>query len=363
MDWERHLQQAVDQVIKVCADEDIEADIVKGGSLRVATNPAQQARLHSALQEERSWGLGDADVVELTADDVSKRVVVADACGGLYTPHCARIHPAKLVSGLADAVVRQGTQIYENTPVVAVEPHRAQTVAGDVRAKWVLRATEGYTAALPGLRRMWLPMNSSMIVTEPITEDLWSDIGWANMETLSDKTHAYVYLQRTADNRIALGGRGAPYRFGSATDRYGATNGKTIGLLTEALHRLFPMTRGVQLAHAWCGVLGVARDWCATVGLDRSTGLGWAGGYVGNGVSTAHLAGQTLSDLVLGEDTPRTRLPWVGHKSRQWEPEPLRWLGVQSLYALYRTADRLESRGGSRTSRLAKVADLISGRQ
>jgi glycine/D-amino acid oxidase-like deaminating enzyme len=319
--------------------------------------------MRATLQEERSWGLGEADVVELTADDVSKRVRVAGALGGLYTPHCARIHPAKLVSGLADTVVRQGTPIYEDSPVVAIEPHRVHTVAGYVRAKWVLRATEGYTAGLPQLRRTWLPMNSSMIVTEPLTEDLWCDIGWDNLETLSDKAHAYVYLQRTADGRIALGGRGVPYRFGSATDRYGRTNAKTIGLLTEALHRLFPVTRDVELAHAWCGVLGVARDWCATVGLDRSTGLGWAGGYVGNGVSTAHLAGQTLADLVLGHDSSRTRLPWVGHESRKWEPEPLRWLGVQSLYALYRTADRLESRGGTSTSRLAKVADLISGRQ
>ena len=87
------------------------------------------------------------------------------------------------------------------------------------------------------------------------------------------------------------------------------------------------MLSTARITHAWGGALGVPRDWCASVGLDRSTGLAWAGGYVGDGVSTTNLAGRTLRDLVLGHDTDLTRLPWVGHRSRKWEPEPLRWLG------------------------------------
>ncbi|MGH8892328.1 MAG: FAD-dependent oxidoreductase, partial [Actinomycetes bacterium] len=97
-------------------------------------------------------------------------------------------------------------------------------------------------------------------------------------------------------------------------------------------------------------------DWCASVGLDRRSGLAWAGGYVGDGVSTTNLAGRTLTDLVLGRDTELTALPWVGHRSRRWEPEPLRWLGVSAALAAMTTADRVEAR----TARPARRAGLVN---
>jgi glycine/D-amino acid oxidase-like deaminating enzyme len=255
----------------------------------------------------------------------------------------------------------------------------ARTVFGDVRAKSVLRCTEGFTAGLPGTRRTLLPMNSSMVVTEPLPADVWREIGWDGRETLSDDAHAYMYAQRTADGRIAIGGRGAPYRFASATDDRGATDASTIGALKAILDKYFPATASAPLAHAWCGVLGVPRDWCASVTYHRGSGIGWAGGYTGHGVAAANLAGRTLADLVLGNDTELTALPWVGHRWRTWEPEPARWAGVHGLYALYRLADRLESPGAGAGSparvaptrvaparvalgeALAKIGDVISG--
>jgi glycine/D-amino acid oxidase-like deaminating enzyme len=206
-------------------------------------------------------------------------------------------------------------------------------------------------------------MNSSMIVTAPLAAAQWDAIGWQHAETLRNATNAYLYLQRTADGRIAVGGRGIPYRWRSRTDDHGVTDASTVATLTRSLRELWPALADVAVDHAWCGVLGVARDWCPSVGLDRATGMAWAGGYVGDGVTTSHLAGRTVAELIAGEDTPRTRLPWVDHHSRNWEPEPLRWLGVRAIYTLYRAADRAESAdGGPRSSRWATVADRISGR-
>ncbi len=232
----------------------------------------------------------------------------------------------------------------------------------------MLRCTEGYTASLPGLRRALLPMNSHMIVTEPLSPQAWQEIGWNGAETLGDEAHAYMYAQRTADGRIALGGRGVPYRFGSAVDQLGQTDPATVAALTDVLRRMFPAAGSAAIAHAWCGVLGVPRDWCATVTYNPASGLGWAGGYTGVGVAASNLAGRTLADLVLAEPSPLTALPWVGHRSRSWEPEPARWAGVQGLYALYRLADRLESpavpgRGVAVGvgEALGRVGDAISG--
>jgi glycine/D-amino acid oxidase-like deaminating enzyme len=259
--------------------------------------------------------------------------------------------------------------IFESTAVTEIrprgragEPAAAVTDQGTVRAEYVIRATEGFTAGIAGQRRQWLPMNSSMIVTEPLGEEIWKHIGWLGAELLGDEAHAYVYAQRTADGRIAIGGRGVPYRFGSRWDQWGATQPETVAALWRMIGKLFPAAADARVEHAWCGVLGVPRDWCSTVHLDHDSGLGWAGGYVGNGVTTANLAGRTLRDLLLREETELTRLPWVDRQVRQWEPEPLRWIGVHLIYALYRTADRRENHRLARTSNYARLAGLISGR-
>jgi glycine/D-amino acid oxidase-like deaminating enzyme len=225
----------------------------------------------------------------------------------------------------------------------------------------VLRATEGFTARLPAQGRTLLPMNSSMIVTEPLDDDAWREIGWAGYETIGDSAHVYMYAQRTADGRIAIGGRGVPYRFASGVDHRGVTQPAAIDTLGQVLRALFPAAARARIDHAWCGVLGVPRDWCATVTADPASGLGWAGGYTGHGVAASNLAGHTLADLVAGRTTDLTALPWVGHRTRRWEPEPLRWAGVHSLYALYRAADQAEGGGSARTSPLARIGDRISG--
>jgi glycine/D-amino acid oxidase-like deaminating enzyme len=272
------------------------------------------------------------------------------------------VQPADLVAGLAGVVAAAGVRLYEATPVTSISPGLARTPAGDVRAPYILRCTEGFTADIPGQHRTLLPMNSAMIVTGPLSDEAWQRIGWDGCETLGDEAHAYIYAQRTADGRIALGGRGIPYRFGSGIDHDGAIASSTIAQLGRILRRMFPAAASAGLDHAWCGVLGVPRDWCATVTLDAQAGLGWAGGYSGHGVAASNLAGRTLADLVRGVPSPLTTLPWVGHRSPRWEPEPARWAGVHGLYTLYRAADRLEGTGRSdRTSVLAKAGDLISG--
>lgn len=358
----RAMEQAVDDVLAVCADEGVDAGQVKDGVLYVARTPAQLERLRASLADERAWGLGEDHRRWMEPDELASRVRVAGALGAAFSPHCARVQPAALVRGLAAAVERRGVRILEGTRVTDVRPGAAVTERGTVRARHVLRCLEGFTAQLPGLRRTWLPMNSAMVATEPLPDSVWDEIGWRGAELLGDEAHAYCYAQRTPDGRIALGGRGVPYRFGSRTDVDGRTQEWTITSLRGILHDLFPATRDVPLAHAWCGVLGVPRDWSASVGLDPATGVGWAGGYVGSGLTTTHLAGRTLADLVLGRDTALTRLPWTNHRVRRWEPEPLRWLGVKAMYGLYREADRRESTGLGRTSVLARLGDRITGR-
>ena len=255
-----------------------------------------------------------------------------------------------------------GVRIAEGTTVTDFSQGRVVTDHGTVTAPIILRCTEGFTATLPGLRREWLPLNSAQIATEPLPAEVWKTIGWQGHEIFGDFDNAYCYCQRTREGRITVGARGIPYQFGSRVDANGAPDAETIRRLTATLHKHFPATRPYRIAHAWCGVLGVPRDWCATVGLDPATGIGWGGGYVGVGVSTSNLAGRTLADLALRRDTDLTALPWVNRRVRAWEPEPLRWMGVHGMYALYRLADQREALHGGAPSRLASIGNWLTGR-
>lgn len=357
---EKAMAGTVDEVIAVTEAEGIDADIVRTGNLQIASNKPQLDRLKEYYREFADWD--NADRVDfLSADEARQKIAIHNVQGGVIKHGMARVQPAKLVRGLAATVERMGVPIHEQTVVTQIEKGRVTTNRGTVRAPIIIRATEGFTAGISGHRRLWLPLNSALIVTEPLPDSLWKEIGWEGRELLGDMAHAYCYAQRTREGRIAMGGRGVPYRFGSKTDVRGQTQAATIAQLRAILTRLLPQTRDLRIDHAWCGVLGVPRDWCTTAGLDRETGIGWAGGYVGLGVSSSNLSGRTLRDLVFGHDTELTRLPWVNRSVRKWEPEPLRWLGVHSMYQLYRIADEREEAGLQQTSKLAAFADRLTG--
>jgi len=357
---QRAMQATVDEVGRAAAAEGIDCHWAKGGTVQLARSATQMERAIEEVAEARSFGFGEEDLRLLSAADARAFAGATDVLGGTYTPHCAAIHPARLVRGLAGVVRRRGVSLFERTPVLRIDPGQLVTATGTVRARYVIRATEGYTARLPGLRRTVAPVYSLMIATAPLPESAWAEIGLAGRPTFTDLRHLIIYGQRTADGRLAFGGRGAPYHLGSAVrpsfDRVPAV----FAALRRTLAELFPVLGDVAVTHGWGGPIGVPRDWCASVGLDRSTGLGWAGGYVGDGVSTTNLAGRTLADLITGTDSEITRLPWVGHRSPLWEPEPLRWFGVNTGLHVMSLADRQEARTG-RPSRAAQVAGRFLG--
>jgi len=355
----RAMQATLDEIAQVVATEDIDCGFTKGGTVVVARTPQQLDRARDEVAEARRWGFGEDDLALLGADEARARLAAAGALGATYTPHCAAVHPARLVRGLARAVERLGVTVHEQTPVTRIEPGVVTTPTGQVRAAVVVRATEGFTAQLPGLRRALAPVYSLMVATEPLGPDVWDRIGLQARETFADNRHLVIYGQRTSDDRLAFGGRGAPYHFGSRIRPEQDRDPAVFAALHRVLVDLLPVVQGAAFTHAWGGPLGIARDWCASVGLDRGTGLAWAGGYVGDGVSTTNLAGRTLADLVLERDTDLVRLPWVNHRSPQWEPEPLRWLGVSASLAVMTGADAEEERTGRQSRRAALLSRVL----
>jgi glycine/D-amino acid oxidase-like deaminating enzyme len=358
---QRAMQETVDEVGRVAAAEGIDCHFAKGGTVMLARSPAQLERAKAEVAEAREFGFGEESLRLLGAAEASRLVGATKVAGGTYTPHCAAIHPARLVRGLAAVVRGAGVAVYEQTPVLSLAPGRVVTAHGTVRADIVMRATEGYTPGLPGFERAIVPVYSLMVATEPLPPSVFEQIGLADRPTFGDLRNMIIYGQRTADDRLAFGGRGAPYHLGSAIrPGYDRVPG-VFAALRQTLAELFPVLGSVAVSHTWGGPLGIPRDWCASVGLDRSTGVGWAGGYVGDGVSTTNLAGRTLADLITGSDSPLTSLPWVGHRSPDWEREPLRWLGVNAGLQAMRVADWEEARTGRPSVAGAFMGRFVGG--
>lgn len=353
------MRASVREVVRVADAEGIDAQAALGGTIALARTRPQWRRARDEVAAARSWGRGEDDLRLLDAAEARDVLAATDVRGATYTPDCAAIHPARLARGLARAVERRGVRILERTRVRAIEPGRARTAHGTVRAEVVVRATEGFTPSLRGQTRTLVPVYSLMIATEPLAPEAWERIGLRRRETFSDHRHLIVYGQRTADDRLVFGGRGAPYHLRSRVrPEFDHDEGVFAGLYA-ALVEMLPPVAGARVTHAWGGPLGIARDWVASVGLDRATGLAWAGGYVGDGVSTTNLAGRTLRDLILQRDTELTRLPWVNHRSPAWEPEPLRWLGINLGLRAMTWADDEERLTRSRSVLARAVAPLL----
>lgn len=361
----RQLQQTMNDTVaeigRVCATEGLDCDFHQGGYLALARNPAQLRRAQGEITEASRWGFGDEQVRLLDAIEATELAAATDVLGATFTPHCAVLDPAKLTRGLANLVERAGVQIYEQTRCVAIEPGRAHTFHGTVRARYIVRATEAYTGSLPGEARTIVPVYSLALATEPLPATTWTQLCMDTRPAFNDLRHIRIWGQRTATGRIVFGGRGAPYHFGSAVSPSYDQDHHIHSELQTTLLELFPQLGDVSFTHHWGGPVAIPRDWHPSVGLDPVSGLAWGGGYVGDGVATTNLAARILRDLILDRDTDLRHLPLTNHRSPTWEPEPLRWIGVNTGLRLMNGADRAELKHGRPSRRAQWVTKMIGG--
>lgn len=357
----RAVFDAVDEIGRVAQTENIDCGYQKGGWIRLARNGPQAKRQTDEIAHEHARGFSEDEMRLLDPDEARAYLDATRVCGGIYFAPCAALDPARLVRGLAVVVEAGGVRIAENTMVTSIAAGRVDTTSGTVRADIVIGATEAYTRDLDGERRTLLPVYSLMIATEPLTDAVFDQIGLFDRPTFSDDRFMVIYGQRTDDNRIAFGGRGVPYLFGSRIARSAELHQPSHELIHETLVDMLPGLADVEITHRWGGVLGIPRDWVPGLRFDRTTGEGVLGGYVGEGVAAANLAGRTMADLIVGSDSERTSLPWVGVDARKWEPEPLRWLGVRTSRRLLAAADDREDTTDQEAKIAFKISHLLRG--
>ncbi len=342
---------SVGEVGKVCEEESIDAQFHQGGYLSLARGTYQLPAIRASYAEYERMGLGDRYRL-LSAEEARERVNITDLEGAMHTDGCASVHPARLVRGLARAVERRGGVIYEQTEVTDFEggaTPRLVTRAGELRARrCIVLAGEAYLTRFPKLHRALMPVYSLIVLTEPLTAEQWGKIGWRNGESIASNRYTVDYLTKTSDGRILFGSRGAPYEFGSkisdGQDRHAATHLRAQRSVVE----WFPALDGIKFTHAWGGPLGMPRDWMPAADFDPKSRIAMACGYTGQGVSTTNLAGRTLASLILEKHSALDKLPLAQRRSRNWEPEPLRWLAVRYTQAALARIDAADEAGRAR---------------
>ncbi|NOX30277.1 MAG: FAD-dependent oxidoreductase, partial [Actinobacteria bacterium] len=357
----RAVFDSVDEIGRITTLESVDCDYAKGGTIYVARNSPQAKRQRQHIESVREHGFTEDEFRLLDAADASTYLNATNVQSGVFFGPSAAIDPAKLVRGLANVVEAAGVVIHEQTQVLKIDGRTVHTAHGAVRAAHVVRATEAYTRDLKGERRTLLPTYSLMIATEPLAESLFDEIGLHDRTTFADDRHMVIYGQRTADNRIAFGGRGVPYLYGSRINTSAEVHEPSHELIHETLVDLLPALAGAKVTHRWGGVLGIPRNWVPGLTYDKNTGTGVLGGYVGEGVAASNLAGRTMAELVTGQDTDRVTLPWVGATARKWEPEPLRWLGVRASRRILGGADRREDRSDTESALAYRISRMIRG--
>jgi glycine/D-amino acid oxidase-like deaminating enzyme len=347
---------AVDEIGYVTAVEKIECGYRQEGAMWIATSEPQRWRLQKRVESSTRCG-GEERM--LKPSELDRLVKIPGVVEAAYSPHAARVDPGRLVRGLAGACERLGVTIHERTAALEVAPGIVRCAEGTVRADTVLCATEAYTTSLPGQRRRYLPLYSLMVATEPLPADVWGEIGWRDGLLIGDLHHLFFYAQRTTDGRIAVGGRGAPYRMRQPLSVTNERSMEVYERLRQTIRRHFPAAADARLTHHWGCPLGVPRDWSMSVKFDSRTRLGSAGGYSGHGVVASNISGHTLADLTLGLQTDRVTLPWVQHTTRGWEPEPLRYIACRAIIRALHDADQVEDGTGKAARRVKLVAPLM----
>jgi glycine/D-amino acid oxidase-like deaminating enzyme len=326
--------KSLDNIGDVCREEGIDAHYHKGGEFEVARADYDLATIQGMYDEYRSIGFGD-QVKLLDKDEANDRIRIADSVGAFWFSGGASIQPARLARGLAEAVERHGGTIYEQTRVTDYTTGSKPsliTERGIVNASVIVLAGEAYLSQLPKTRRAIIPITSRIVITEPLSDAVWDQIGWKDRDVVGGFGLLGGYLNHTADRRLMFGAYRGMYPYDSKITDAIDRDERVFAHARDAALTWFPMLKGMRFTHSWGGVLGMPRDHMPTMSYDRKTGVATGRGYTGEGVCTTNLSGRVLADLITETDSDLLKLPMVGHESPEWEREPFRWMGVNYVF-------------------------------
>jgi glycine/D-amino acid oxidase-like deaminating enzyme len=338
--------RAVDHVGDLVREHNIDCDYEKNGLLTVATTPPHIKRLQDEVRLAED--LGFEGVRWLDQAETRSQVNSPTYLGARYEEQCALINPAKLVRGMKNVAMGAGAEIYEETPVLAAhfQPRlRLETPQGSVAPDKVVFATNAFSVRFPKLRAKSIPVYTYIVLTEPLSEAHFEQIGWYRRQGVEDGRNLIHYYRLTADNRLLMGGHDVIYYYGNGLD--GDQHWPTFSKLEQFIPETFPALADVGISHRWGGPLSVPVDFFPAAGyLGGDKRIVYSLTCVGHGVAPTNLMGLVIRDLALEQQTDLTDLFFVNRRVPPSPPEPLRFTFAESILAYMRTADGREHRQG-----------------
>jgi glycine/D-amino acid oxidase-like deaminating enzyme len=258
------------------------------------------------------------------------------------------VDPARLVWGLRDACLSLGVRIFEQTPATALRATatgmQATTAAGVIRASRVALASNIFPPLLQRISHYVVPVYDYVLMTEPLTDEQLTSIGWNGREGVGDAGNQFHYYRLSADNRILWGGYDAVYYFGGKVHVRYDERAETFDALAHQFFDAFPQLEGLKFTHAWGGAIDTCSRFTAFWGTAFKDKVAYVAGYTGLGVGATRFGAQVMLDLLDGIDNERTRLKMVQTKPVPFPPEPVRFAGIELTRRSIALADRREGK-------------------
>jgi glycine/D-amino acid oxidase-like deaminating enzyme len=321
---------AIDDIEATLRSAGVDAGFAREGSLEVYTSAERAEAAHARAERHAAAGV---PLRFLSGGELSSRLNLEGAVGGVLDPGAGRMNGAAYLRGLRRVLLERGVGVFENTPVLAVREGRAielATPGGAVRADAVVLATNAYTPALGYFRGRVLPLHCHMLGTERRAPETWASLGWGRLSSFSDDSDRIAFGALTETGRLVFGGgcnAAYAYRFGGrATWPAGACRGHDA--VAGRLRRYLPLVDTIPVEHRWTGPVALTLDRQPTIGVrGEHRNVYYALGYSGHGVTLANLAGRVLADLYAGDAEQWTDLPCFERVPPYMPPEPFTWLG------------------------------------
>ncbi|MEU6233541.1 FAD-dependent oxidoreductase [Kitasatospora sp. NPDC047058] len=325
----------------------IDAEWERTGEIDVATQPHQVEELHEVAEAAARYGF---DLTVLDADELRAEVNSPTFLGGLWDKEgVAMVHPAKLAWGLKDACLAQGVRIFEHTRATGLREHGSgmavRTPYGRVFARRVALGTNVFPSLLKRVRPYVVPVYDYALMTEPLSDEQLTAIGWRGRQGLGDSANKFHYFRLSADNRILWGGYDAVYHYGGHVRHEYDQRPETFRTLANHFFRCFPQLEGLRFTNAWGGAIDTCSRFSAFFDTAHRGKVAYAAGFTGLGVGATRFGAEVMLDLLAGERTERTSLEMVRSKPLPFPPEPVRWAGIEITT---RSLERSDRNGGHR---------------
>ena len=337
-DWHKTELTAVEFVEDLIADLGLSVDRHSDGETKLAHRPHDfDAMVEEAKAIRAKQGL---DVTLIPKDELAAHGMNGPFHGAMTTKAGFALNPRKYVEGLARAAEDAGVRIFEASPVIEMAhqnaAHSLKSTEGILRADKVVVATNGYSSdRLPRwLADRYIPTQSSVMVTRPLTDSEIEAQGWSSGQMSYDSRHLLHYFRLMPDRRFLIGMRGGLL---SSAGREAASRKR----VRRDFERMFPAWSHVESAHHWSGFVCISREGTPFVGAVPGVQGAFAGlCYHGNGVAMGSYSGAILADLIHTAQTERRYPAVMSTPLRRFGLGPARRLVMPPAYAHFWWQDR-----------------------